>query len=109
MAAILQQGCMIQCPHGGLVNVVCTNTKVKVGGAFALLASDVYLVTGCPFSVGPKLQPCLTVEWQMPGTMFKINGQTVLLQTSIGICKSPENAPQGIALINGAQSKVSGL
>jgi hypothetical protein len=109
MAAILQQGCSIQCPHGGLVNVVTTNTKVKVNGAFALLASDVSLVTGCPFTVGPKPQPCLTVEWQLPSTKFKINGQTVLLQTSIGICKSPENAPQGVALINGAQGKVSGL
>ena len=61
MPAILQQGCMIQCPHGGMVNVVCTNMKVKVGGAFALLATDVYLVAGCPFMVGPKPQPCLTV------------------------------------------------
>jgi hypothetical protein len=45
----------------------------------------------------------------MPSTMFKIGGQPVLLQTSIGICKSPENAPQGVALINGAQPKVSGM
>lgn len=109
MPAILQLGCTIQCPHGGMVSVVPTNAKVKMGGAFALLASDVFLVAGCPFMVGPKPQPCLTVEWQVPSTMFKINGQPVLLQTSIGICKSPENAPQGIALINGAQSKVSGL
>ena len=109
MPAILQQGCMIQCPHGGMVSVVCTNMKVKVGGAFALLASDVYLVAGCAFMVGPKPQPCLTVEWQMPSTMFKIGGQAVLLESSIGICKSPESAPQGVALINGAQPKVSGM
>jgi hypothetical protein len=109
MPAILQQGCSIQCPHGGLANVVPTNFKVKVGGAPALLASDVFLVAGCPFMVGPKPQPCLTIEWQLPSTMFKINGQAVLLQTSIGICKSPEGVPQGVALISGAQTKASGL
>ncbi len=108
MPAILQLGCTIQCPHGGMVSVVPTNTKVKVGGAFALLASDVFLVAGCPFVVGTVPQPCLTVEWQAPSTMFKINGQTVLLESSIGICKSPAGAPQGVAIVSGAQTNVSG-
>lgn len=109
MPAILQQGCTIQCPHGGTVSAVPTNTKVKVGGAFVLLASDVFLVAGCAFMVGPKPQPCLTVEWQMPSTMFKINGTAVLLESSIGLCKSPEGAPQGVAIVSGAQTKVSGI
>lgn len=109
MPAVLQLGCTIQCPHGGMVSAIPTNTKVKVGGAFALLASDTYLVAGCPFMVGPKPQPCLTVEWQMPATMFKIDGKQVLLETSIGICKSPEGAPQGVAIVNGAQAKVKGI
>jgi hypothetical protein len=109
MPAILQMGATIQCTHGGIVSVVPTNTRVRVNGAFALLATDVYLVAGCPFTVGPKVQPCVTVEWQAPATRVKINSQQVLLETSIGLCKSAEQIVQGVAIVSGAQMKVKGL
>jgi hypothetical protein len=57
MPAILQFGVTMQCPHGGTVIAVPTNMSVRVGGAFALLQSDVFTIVGCPFMVGPKPQP----------------------------------------------------
>jgi len=109
MPAILQMGSTIQCTHGGMVSVVPTNMRVKANGAYALLATDVFLVAGCPFMVGTKPQPCMTVEWQAAATRVKINGQQVLLETSIGLCKSAEQIVQGVATVSGAQPKVKGL
>ena len=108
-AAILQLGCTIQCPHGGMVNPVSTNTRVKAGGAAVLLVSDTFPVAGCPFTLpGPKPSPCLTVEWQMPAQRVKVGGQAVLLETSVGMCKSAEGLIQGTALVSGAQTKAKG-
>jgi hypothetical protein len=109
MAAILQQGCVIQCPHGGMVNPIPANVRVRVGGGFALLATDVFIVAGCPFTVGPKPQPCITVEWQAPTQRVQVNGQTVLLATSIGLCKSAEQVVQGVAIVSAAQPRVQGV
>jgi hypothetical protein len=109
-APILDMGCTIQCPHGGTVTVVTTNTKVKVGGNFAILKSDVMTVAGCAFTLpGPKPSPCLTVEWSAEAQKVKVDGTAVLLQTSVGLCKSPDGAPQGPALVTGAQTKVMAL
>jgi len=106
-AAILQQGCTIQCPHGGQATVVATNTKVKVDGAVALLPSDTFTISGCSFTipgVGPS--PCLTIQWSAEATKVKIAGTGPLLETSIGLCKAGTQMVQGPATISGAQSKV---
>jgi hypothetical protein len=111
-AFILQYGCTIQCPHGGTAQVINTNMRVKVGGNFALLATDTYLISGCPFQVpipaGTKPQPCVTIQWLNEAQRVKVGGKPVLLQTSTGICKSVEGIPQGSALVTGVQTKVQG-
>ena len=107
--SILDAGCTIQCPHGGQAAIIPSNTRVKVGGNYALLASDTMLITGCPFTVPPgSPMPCLTIQWSAPATRDKITEQTPLLLTSIGLCLNPLNAPQGTAIVSGAQQKVSG-
>lgn len=105
-APILQFGCTLMCPHGGQVQVVPSQTQVLLGGQAALLATDTFLVVGCPFSVGPKYQPCMTVTWSAPATQIKITGQAPLLETSIGLCKSGEGIPQGTVIMTGVQTKV---
>ena len=45
-AAILQSGCSMMCPHGGQVQVAPSQSKVLLGGAPALFASDTTLVAG---------------------------------------------------------------
>lgn len=107
-APVLQVGCTIQCPHGGMVTAVATNTRTKTDGAFALLSSDTFTVAGCPFVVGTKPQPCVTVQWTGEARSFQVDGTPVLLQTSFGLCKSAEGLVQGVALVSGVQTKVMG-
>ena len=107
---ILDMGCIIKCPHGGQATVATTNFKVKVGGNFALLATDVMTIAGCAFTLpGPKPSPCVTIQWSAPAQTVTVNGTPVLLQTSVGLCQSAEGAPQGPAIVSGVQTKVMGL
>lgn len=97
----------MQCPHGGTVQAVPSQVKVQLNGQPALLVSDTTLVAGCPFTVGPKPQPCVTVTWSAPATRVQVTGTAPLLATSIGLCKSIEGIPQGAVLIVSTQTKVS--
>ncbi len=105
-AAILQMGCTIQCPHGGSASVVTTNTTTKAGGAYALLATDTFIIAGCPFMIGPTPHPCVTVQWSAPAQKVTVSGTPVLLESSVGICQGPDQAPQGSASVSGVQTQV---
>lgn len=99
----------IMCPHGGQAILMTSNQKVDAMGTQVLLESDVHTVAGCVFTLpGPKPSPCVRIEWSAGATMNQVNGTNVLLQSSIGTCYSPENAPQGVAIIANTQMKASG-
>lgn len=84
------------CPHAGQVSIISTNTRVLVGGMPVATLADQFLIAGCAFTVPPgKPQPCLRVQWLAPATRVLVNGQPPILQTSAGLCLSPEQAPQG--------------
>ncbi len=109
---VLDMGCTIKCPHGGTVTVVPGNILAKADGNFVLLVTDIMTIAGCPFTlptVPPKYSPCVTIQWLNEAKKVKVNGTPVLLETSVGICKNAENAPQGTAIITGVQRKVKGL
>ena len=106
MADVLNIQSVVQCPHGGTVQLVTTNARVKAGGDFALIVGDTSVVAGCSFMIGPKPSPCVLVQW-VSGAGRVVAGTPVLNQQAIGICQSPEGAPQGIAMISNTQSKVS--
>ena len=109
-ATILDAGCSIQCPHGGKATVVPGNTQVKAGGNFALLVSDTFMIAGCPFTVPPGTpMPCVTIQWSAPAAQVTVNGTPVLLSTSQGLCLNATNAPQGTAVVSGAQTKAKGM
>lgn len=97
------------CPHGGQVQVIPTSPRVFVSGQPAATVGDIFMVAGCPFTVGPKYQPCFTVQWLMPATRVFLNGQPAILQTSTGICQSAEQIPQGPPIVVAAQPRVSGI
>ena len=99
----------VMCPHGGQASFVFANTKVTAGGAPILLVSDTSIIAGCPFTVGPKYQPCVTIQWSAGTTKGGPNGAPALIQTSIGLCKSAEGIPQGVAIITNTQPKASGV
>lgn len=108
-APILQLGCTIQCPHGGMTSVINTNTRVKVGGNYALLSTDTYTIAGCPFMISNSPHPCVTIQWTAPAQRVKVSGNPVLLQTSVGLCKAADQLLQGTALISGVQTRVKGM
>lgn len=105
---ILTTASTIMCPHGGTAIPATSNTSLTVGGAPALLQSDVLAVAGCPFQIpvgtGTKPSPCVRIEWQA-GTTRVTPG--VLVQSSVGLCYSPEGAPQGTAVVANASPRAS--
>ena len=107
-APIMQLGVTMQCPHGGMANVVNTNTRVKAGGNFALLATDTYTVAGCPLNVAGAPHPCVMIQWTAPSVRVKVGGNPVLLQTSVGLCKAADQLVQGTAIVSGVQTQVKG-
>ena len=102
---ILTTMSQITCTHGGTAILNTANTTVKIDGAPALLETDIHPVVGCPFTVGPKYQPCIRIEWTCGATMCKVNETGVLVQSSLGKCISAEGAIQGVAIVAQTQMK----
>jgi uncharacterized Zn-binding protein involved in type VI secretion len=72
-----------------------TSNRVLVNGQPVVTQSDIFTVAGCPFIVGNKPQPCVTVKWLAASTRVLINGYSAVLQDSTGLCESAEQIPQG--------------
>jgi hypothetical protein len=109
MPAFLTTATRMQCPHGGTVSAVSSNTKTKADGAYVLRASDTFAIAGCPLNVAGAPHPCMQVRWSQPAAKCKATGDFILTQTSIGQCIAADQAVQGVLLIQSTQSKVSGL
>ena len=87
----------LQCAHGGQVQIVSANGKVRAGSAVALL-SDNFVITGCTFSIPaavPIPSPCIKVLWVKPDIRARIGGQLTLSHGSEGLCIGATGAPQG--------------
>lgn len=106
MANVLNTQGTVQCPHGGSVQLLTTNARVKADGAFALIVGDTSVVAGCAFTIGVKPSPCVQVKW-ISGASRARAGALLLNRSSVGLCLSPEGAPQGTALISQTQAKVT--
>jgi hypothetical protein len=106
---LLHVSATVICPHGGQASIVSTNQRVKVGGMAVALVNDVTTIAGCAFTVGPKPQPCVKVQWLVPATRVKVSSQFVLLSTSNGLCQSAEQIPQGPPNIITTQVRVKGM
>jgi len=96
------------CPHAGQVTTISTNARVLVSGMPVATMGDTFLVAGCVFTVGPKPQPCIKVQWLVPAVRVLVNGQPVILQTSVGLCLSAEQIPQGPPTVLATQPRVIG-
>ncbi|MFO1302115.1 MAG: hypothetical protein U1F54_00205 [Burkholderiales bacterium] len=98
----------LQCPHGGSVTIVSSNTRVQVAGTAAALATDTFTVTGCPFQIPatpPIPSPCVTVQWLVPDTRAQVGGTPTLSQTDTGLCLSAMQVPQGPVSVVSAQAR----
>jgi hypothetical protein len=108
MANLLTTASMMMCPHGGTVQVISANTKVKAAGGYLLRSTDTFMIVGCPFVLGIPPHPCVRVQWVQPALQSKTIGNPNLTMESVGLCVAADQAVQGTVLINTAQPKVSG-
>lgn len=101
----------LACPHGGTVKITSANTRVKVDNAYAALASDQFVISGCPFQIpapsGTIPSPCLTVSWVLTDLRATVNATATLSQGSVGLCQNAQQVPQGTVVINSTQARVS--
>ena len=107
---LLHVGATLLCPHGGMVQIIPSSARVRVGGQPVATLGDTYTVSGCVFVVPPnKPQPCVRVQWLVGAIRVRVGGQPVLLQSSTGLCLSAEGIPNGPVNVVQAQSRVRGL
>jgi hypothetical protein len=97
----------LQCPHGGTVSIVSTNTQAQAGAPL-VTQSDTFLVGGCPFVIGVVPSPCVKVIWIVPEMRVKIKGAAGLDASSVGLCIGASGAPQGPVVVQSTQTKVTG-
>ncbi len=100
----LTTGSMLVCPHQGQVEVVPSQTRVRVDGQPVLTASDVFTITGCPFHIGVVASPCVTIQWVKPDARCRAGGAPTLSKGSVGICISANGATQGRVVIQQNQT-----
>jgi hypothetical protein len=109
MPPVLTMGSKAQCMHGGQILLETNNTLLYAGGFPVLLESDIHVVTGCPFTVGPTYMPCVTVQWEAGAVRLAVNGVGVLLASSIGTCLNAAGAPQGIAVVTNPAAELAAV
>ncbi|VVB95198.1 Uncharacterised protein [uncultured archaeon] len=105
---LLHVGATAICPHGGQVSIISSNTRVMVSSQAVATVNDTYTVAGCAFTIPPKPQPCVKVQWLVPASRVKVGGQAVILQASTGLCQSAEQIPQGPPNVLVTQLRVKG-
>jgi hypothetical protein len=104
---LVHVGATVLCTHGIPVQIVPGSPRVLVSGMPVATMVDQYLVAGCPFTLpGPKPSPCIKVQWLVPAVRVLVNGAPPIINTSAGLCLSPEQVPQGPPVIATTQPRV---
>jgi hypothetical protein len=92
---LYHQGNVAMCPHGGSVQDIPTTPRVLVSAMPVALLGDVYPIAGCPFVMAGAPHPCVLTDFVTPAARVLIMGRPAMLQTSVGLCVAPDQAPQG--------------
>jgi len=108
MGNFLTTASVMMCPHGGTVQAITSNAKVKAAGTYLLRATDTFVIAGCPLNVAGAPHPCMQVQWIQTALKSKAIGDFTLTTDSVGFCVAADQAVQGTVLINTTQPKVSG-
>ena len=99
----------LQCPHGGTVQIVSANTRVRADGSFSALTTDTFIISGCPYQIpaapSPIPSPCTLVQWIVPDARNRVNGNFTLSQSSTGLCFSATGIPQGTVIVINTQTR----
>jgi hypothetical protein len=108
MIPILTTTSTVMCPHGGMAQLITTNTDALIDGAPALLQTDVHPIVGCTFTP-VAYSPCVAIRWVTAAMQTSVRSVPVLLQTSVGLCLNAAQAPQGTAIVVQVQQKAKGI
>jgi len=109
MPPIFHVGATAICPHGGPVTTISTNARVLVNGMPAATMADQFMIAGCAFNISGAPHPCVLVQWLVPAVRVMVMGQPVILQTSVGLAKAADQAPQGPPSVLVVQPRVQGM
>jgi hypothetical protein len=103
MAVLIQQGAVLLCPHGGLVEEAAgVHSSVLLSGQPALTSDVEFPIVGCPAA-----PPCAKVQWLAPATRVRLGGRPALV-AGAGMCLSDGGVPQGPVTVVAAQTRVEG-
>jgi hypothetical protein len=108
MIPILTMASTVVCPHGGMAQLITTNTEALIEGAPVLLQTDLHPIVGCPFTP-VAYSPCVLIRWITAATQTSVHNVPVLLQTSVGLCLNAAQAPQGTAIVVQVQQQGKGI
>jgi hypothetical protein len=105
---ILTKSSVIVCPHGGMVaHMPMSYPGELINGEVPMLFNDTYVVSGCSHFVAGSGSACLRVEWTLPSPTKRIGGIPVLINTSVGLCRSASGTVQGPAVVAAFQTAVT--
>lgn len=100
----------LQCPHGGQVQIISSQSKATADQGFIGTIADTYVISGCPFQIPgtpPIPSPCVKVQWLKPDVRSTVNGMATVSSTSTGICLAATQLPQGPVSVVNTQTKVT--
>jgi hypothetical protein len=103
MPCLLTEATTMICPHGGMITGVPASPRVRAGSA-VLRIFDTFTIAGCP-----SASPCTTVDWVVGAHRVSTDSAPMLNDTSVGLCLSASEIPQGMVLVVSTQGRVSGV
>ena len=109
MDDFLTSASTLLCPHGGMVVATPADRRVSFGGDPAVVATDTFDISGCPFPPDGDPHPCVTVKWTDPAARSAAGGGQTLTTHSTGVCLAEDKADQGQVLIEATQTRAGGL
>lgn len=106
---VLTTSATITCPHGGQGSIASPSQNAAKAGTPICTKDDHVTIAGCPFTIGPNPSPCVSVQWTTASTVCTAGGTAVLTTSSVGLCMSAANAPQGPVQLAPAQTQVTAV
>ena len=97
---LLHQGATVMCSHGGKVQPVLPDARVKVSNQAVVTQPFFHTIAGCS-----STPPCALAQWLTAATRVRASGQPILLRDSQATC-IPNGT--GVKIIE-TQTRVKGI
>jgi len=112
MPNVLIESSVLQCVHGGKVQLQASQAKLKVGGQAVILQSDLLkaTVSNCPHTNTQAGEtPCLKITSIISGvsTQLVVDGQPAMLETAKGLTNATPPQPVMWQVQSAGQTKLA--